>query len=205
MSRIIASHDYGPKRFRWLTLKLIEWMDPTGKPRLWESCERTTRAATGVDAVAIVVKAISSKTFSSPKTILVSQYRPSLASTCYELPAGLIDRGETAETAAFRELQEETGLTVTRLLSISPVCCSDPGMTNTNMQLAVVEVDLDSPLNQNAQQKLGDGEFIDMLEAPWEGLLPWLIKQKSDKNVEIDARLMSFAIGFDLGSITSGI
>jgi ADP-ribose pyrophosphatase len=168
-SRVVASSDYGPKRFKWLTLKLIEWQDGKGKQRFWESCERTTRAASGVDAVAIVVKAISKS--SPPKIVLVSQYRPPLASTCLELPAGLIDKGETAEFAAFRELLEETGFNSSKLLSVSPVCCSDPGMTNTNMQLVVVEVDLDTPQNKKAEQKLDDGEEIDVEFAPWNGLL----------------------------------
>lgn len=197
-SRIIACHDYGPKRFKWITLKLIEWQDPSGKTRFWESCERTTRAASGVDAVAIVVKAIS--TSSPPQVIIVSQYRPPLASICLELPAGLIDKGESAEDAAFRELYEETGLTPHRLISVSPVCCSDPGMTNTNMQLAVVEVDLDAPINRNTKQNLDDGECIDIEMAPWEGLLPWLIQRKRELGCQIDARLMSFALGLDLGT-----
>jgi len=201
VSRIIASTDHGPERFRWLTLKLIEWQDSSGKTRYWESCERTTRAASGVDAVAIVVKATSSS--APPKIVLVSQYRPPLATTCLEFPAGLIDKGETAEIAAFRELLEETGLTAHRLISLSPVCCSDPGLTNANMQLAVVEVDLDSPQNRDAEQKLDEGECIDVEIAPWADLLPWLMDKKEKTGYEIDARLMSFALGLDLSLKTS--
>lgn len=144
-----------------------------------------------------MVKAISK--ISPPRIVLVSQYRPPLASICLELPAGLIDKGETAEIAAFRELFEETGLTSHRLISLSPVCCSDPGMTNTNMQLAVVEVDLDLPENRNAEQKLDDGECIDVEFAPWDDLLAWLMRRKIEMGWEIDARLMSFAVGLDLG------
>lgn len=44
------------------------------------------------------------------KIVLVRQYRYPLNTYIYELPAGLIDQGESAKEAAVRELCEETGL-----------------------------------------------------------------------------------------------
>ncbi|CAA7267954.1 unnamed protein product [Cyclocybe aegerita] len=72
---------------------------------------------------------------------------------------GLIDESETAEQAAIRELHEETGYKATRTLQISPVVVSDPGMTNANMQLVVVSVDMDDQL-EIPDPKLEAGEFI---------------------------------------------
>ena len=40
---------------------------------------------------------------------IVRQYRPAIEAFTWELPAGLVDRGETAEDSARRELLEETG------------------------------------------------------------------------------------------------
>lgn len=42
--------------------------------------------------------------------VMIRQYRYPLDAYLYELPAGLIDEGETAREAAVREMREETGL-----------------------------------------------------------------------------------------------
>ncbi|MEY8324020.1 NUDIX hydrolase [Lachnospiraceae bacterium 54-11] len=47
------------------------------------------------------------------KIVMIRQYRYPLDTWLYELPAGLIDEGETASEAAVREMKEETGLTFT--------------------------------------------------------------------------------------------
>lgn len=41
--------------------------------------------------------------------LIVRQFRPPLMKDMLELPAGLVDAGETCSQAALRELKEETG------------------------------------------------------------------------------------------------
>lgn len=45
------------------------------------------------------------------KIVMVRQYRYPINQTTYELAGGIIEKGETPETAALREMQEETGYT----------------------------------------------------------------------------------------------
>ncbi len=49
--------------------------------------------------------------FSNKDIMLIKQFRYPMAQIFYEVPAGKIDRGETPEITAERELLEETGLT----------------------------------------------------------------------------------------------
>ncbi len=48
----------------------------------------------------------------SERVVLIRQYRYPLDTYLYELPAGLIEEGESPEEAAIREMKEETGLTL---------------------------------------------------------------------------------------------
>lgn len=85
----------------------VHYRHPTGNTRDWESCERTTRPpGTVLDGVGIVAVLDVDGT---PAIVLQKQYRPPVDKVTIEVPAGLIDEGETAEQAAVRELKEETG------------------------------------------------------------------------------------------------
>ena len=41
--------------------------------------------------------------------MLQKQFRPPVGKVCIEIPAGLLDAGESVEQCAVRELKEETG------------------------------------------------------------------------------------------------
>jgi len=83
------------------------YSDPNGQIRDWESCQRPTRPKDSViDGVGIV--AILQKP-DGPHILLQKQWRPPIAKVVIEVPAGLIDAGESAEECALRELKEESG------------------------------------------------------------------------------------------------
>lgn len=193
-------HDFGPVGFRWISTKRIEWVGGDGRTRFWESVERTTRPQEDgqgnscerydADAVALVAKTRGDDS----QILLIKQFRPPLGKYCLEMPAGLIDPGETPEAAALRELKEETGYTA-HIVSMSPVVFNDPGITNANMMLCICDIDLDLDVNKDVKQDCHDGEDIETLWAPHQGLLEFLL-QKRDESTEIDARLLMYAMGY---------
>jgi ADP-ribose pyrophosphatase len=58
---------------------------------------------------------------SSDKIIMLRQLRPVIGSYIYELPAGTIDKGESALTCAKREIIEETGYSAKRMSRIGSI------------------------------------------------------------------------------------
>lgn len=62
---------------------MLQWRDPKGKLRKWESAERSTRAACGVDGVAIIAHVTGGD--GPPRVILESQFRPPQGNVCIEV------------------------------------------------------------------------------------------------------------------------
>lgn len=92
----------------------------------------TRRKGSDVDAVGIL--AVLEKS-TGPEILLQKQFRPPVDKVCIEIPAGLLDEGETAEACAIRELKEETGY-IGKVIkdngtSLSPIMFNDPGMYHT--------------------------------------------------------------------------
>ncbi|RLC02093.1 MAG: NUDIX hydrolase [Deltaproteobacteria bacterium] len=73
------------------------------------------------------------------KIVIIKEFRVALAGWQYGFPAGLVDRGETIEQAGKRELFEETGLTLTKVLKKSPAIYSSSGLTDESVSLLFVE------------------------------------------------------------------
>ncbi|KAI5952705.1 YSA1 [Candida jiufengensis] len=184
------------KQGKWIQTKLINYDDPNGNHRQWEMAVRTTRTdTTNVDAVSIV--SVLDHKNKSKEIVLVKQFRPPCEQVVIELPAGLIDPKESIESTAVRELHEETGYHGT-FEKQSVITYSDPGLTNANMVLAYVNVDLTKEENQNPKPQLEDGEFIITFSLPLDNLLEEIEKMCKEEKCTVDARLYHFAMGLKL-------
>ena len=94
-----------------------------------------------------------------------------------------------------RELKEETGYEG-RVINMSPTIVSNPGMSTGNMQLATVEVLLKEE-DQPPEQKLDDGEFIQLVIVPLAELYDKLVAY-SNEGKKVDSRLWHTAAGLHL-------
>lgn len=92
--------------------------------------------------------------------LMIRQYRSATGRTAMELPAGNIEPGEELESAALRELQEETGYEAKELVKLCSFY-STPGFSNEELHLFLA-----SGLTL-LEQNLDDEEFIEVLTVPW--------------------------------------
>ena len=88
------------------------------------------------DAVVLIVVVASAD---EPRLVVTREFRAPLGRYEVAFPAGLIDQGETPAVAAARELFEETGLTLTNVVHVSPPVSSSAGMTDESACLVYGE------------------------------------------------------------------
>lgn len=193
-ARVISTKPLMIKDARWTKLILTTYTDPLGKQRTWESAERSTRPKSSpVDGVGIV--AILQKP-SGPELLLQKQFRPPINKVVIEVPAGLVDEGESAEESAVRELREETGY-VGVAAEVSPIMFNDPGFCNTNLNMVHVNVDMSLAENQNLKPELEDNEFIEVFSTPLKTLYAEC-KRLEANGYAIDTRVGTLAEGIEI-------
>lgn len=127
---------------KWLNMFNVSYTDKNGNKRIWEIASRASepKCVKGnfsiPDAVVIVPFHKTKK-----KMVVTKEYRVPLADYEYGFPAGLVDKCETVQDTARRELREETGLELTRLIKISPPIYSSAGMTDESVSMVYAECD----------------------------------------------------------------
>ena len=97
--------------------------------------------------------------FSDGSVALVRQYRHPAVKYLLEIPAGTLERGETPEEGAARELEEELGYVAGRLEKLSEFFVS-PGFLEEKMWLYLA-----TDLTQT-KQRLEDDELIEPVRIP---------------------------------------
>ena len=139
---------------KFLVLKQLSYLDKSGQERKWDMVSRTN----STDAVMIIP-------FYGDKLVVTREFRAAVGGYEYSFPAGLIDAGESAEETARRELYEETGLELRKILAVSPPVYNSPGLSDEAVTLVYAEVG-----GTASQEHLEPGEDIETLFLDRDGI-----------------------------------
>ncbi|XP_053572447.1 ADP-sugar pyrophosphatase [Bombina bombina] len=177
---------------KWVELYKTTYGDHEGKTRTWETVKRATRIeGNSADGVAIIP--VLQRTLHYECMVLIKQFRPPMGSYCLEFPAGLIDKNETPQQAALRELEEETGYQG-EVIECSPVACMDPGLSNCTTHVVTVHINGDDPVNNKPKPKL---EFAETILLPKFELRKRIDDLLSKEKLIVDARVYTYALAME--------
>lgn len=110
---------------KWLSLKQAVYLDKKQKEQKWEYVERKGNR----EVVTVVCRAKGRN-----RLLFIQQPRVPFNKIVIGFPAGLIDKGETPEEAALRELKEETGYTG-EIMSVGPKIAKSAGLSSETTYL----------------------------------------------------------------------
>lgn len=152
MSEVINKNKVFSGKF--LDFYVDDVINKDGKLIHWEMVSRKGNKR----AVMIVAKHIETN-----QIILTKEFRAPIGDYEIGFPSGLIEDGETVESAIHRELKEETGFDVVKIGEISPFVYNSGGMTDENISIAFVTV---------------KGNFSNRKNESTEEIHPFLIKKE---------------------------
>jgi ADP-ribose pyrophosphatase len=128
----------------------ITYRDAKGMVRTWEALERV-----GVGGIVVMVAVTPDQ-----NVILEKQFRPPMGRDVIELPAGLVEPGESMEKAAQRELIEETGWAAQKLEFLAE------GPISTGASTETLRAYLCTGLEHVGKNGGDDNEIIEVIEVP---------------------------------------
>ncbi|MEO6995061.1 MAG: NUDIX hydrolase [Lacunisphaera sp.] len=94
--------------------------------------------ASAIQADAVTIVAVV-KEGGEARLVMTREFRAPLQAYELSLPSGLIDPGESPLETAVREFREETGLTLGRVVHVSPPTASSAGLTDETVAFVFAE------------------------------------------------------------------
>jgi ADP-ribose pyrophosphatase len=137
--RITSDHDGNP--LRWLNLFEADFETCDGKHGTWAFASRSTKPTLGPNPLvpnAVVIVPLW-RSGDETRLVVVREFRIPIGDYEYAFPAGLKDDDESVIEAAARELREETGLELIRVVRVSPAVVSSAGMSDEAVRIVIVE------------------------------------------------------------------
>lgn len=152
----------------------LNYETKSGNTKIYEMVSRNAYIANGddvkgKDTSAVIILALNKE---HTEIVMNKEFRMAVNDFVYNLPAGLIENEESVEKAAARELYEETGLSLIKVIDVLLPSYSSVGFSNEKTMMVICEAEGDFDVS-NAE----DCEEIEPL---------WVSKERAKEILKSD-------------------
>ncbi len=117
----------------------LTYINNDGKEKVYEICSHSE--LDGPDSIGQKVSGFSICGFKDGKMLMLTEFRMGVNREICNLCSGFIEKGETVEEAASRELYEETGLSISKIIDILPPCFAAVAISDVKNLIMFVTLD----------------------------------------------------------------
>ena len=117
----------------------LTYRTKAGKEKTYEIVSR--KELSGIEDIGQKVSGLSIAAVNGDKLLLLREFRMGVNKIVYNLCAGMLEEGESLEQCIRRELYEETGLQVKRIIDILPASYAAVAISDTKTSIVFVEAE----------------------------------------------------------------
>ena len=117
----------------------LTYRNKAGKEKTYKIVSR--KELSGIEDIGHRVSGLSIAAVNGDKLLLLREFRMGVNKIVYNLCAGMIEEGESLEQCIRRELYEETGLQVKRIIDILPASYAAVAISDTKTSIVFVEAE----------------------------------------------------------------
>lgn len=130
----------------------LTYLNKEGKEKKYEMVSRKEIATK--EELGMRPSGVSIVAYQDNKILLLKEFRMSINKSIYNLCAGMLETGESLEHCIERELYEETGLNLKKILKILPPSYAAVGFSDTTTYFAFVETQGEIADHTSANEKI---------------------------------------------------
>ena len=124
---------------RYLKNYELTYLNKASREKKYEIVSRSD--ISGPEALGQKVSGVSIVAYYEDKMLLLKEFRMGVNRDIYNLCAGMLEAGESLEECIQRELYEETGLSLKKILTILPPSFAAVAFSDVKTQIAFVEAE----------------------------------------------------------------
>lgn len=124
---------------KYLKNYTLNFTNSAGNEKIYETVSHFNYSS--MDEIGTKASGVAIIGFKDDKILLAKEFRMGTNHMIYGLPAGHIDDNETVEECAKRELYEETGLQITKILDVLEPAYAAPDLTDMSCWIVFAQVE----------------------------------------------------------------